>query len=65
MPVDDLFTTDSCSFPVEVHITGFAVIHERTGEDGSFHFFSAGPQIKATLRRRFAPLGLVWQAPGS
>ena len=49
VPVDDLFTTDSCGFPVEVHITGFAVIHVRESKDGSVHFFSAGPQIKATL----------------
>jgi hypothetical protein len=49
VPVDDLFTTESCGFPVEVHITGFAVIMEWPGEDGSFRFFAAGPQIKATL----------------
>lgn len=47
--VDDQFTTDACGFPVEVHITGFAIILEWPNEDGGFRFFAAGPQIKATL----------------
>jgi hypothetical protein len=49
VPVDDVFVGESCGFPVEVHITGFAVIIEREGKDGSFHFIVAQPQIKATL----------------
>jgi hypothetical protein len=47
--VDDLFTTEACGFPVEGHITGFAIILEWPDEDGGFRFFAAGPQIKATF----------------
>ena len=41
--------TESCDSPVEVHITGFAIIMEWPNEDGGFHLFAAAPQIKVIL----------------
>jgi hypothetical protein len=50
VPVDDRFVNDqSCGFPVEVHITGVAIIIEQHGNDGSFRLFVGQPQIKATM----------------
>ena len=47
-PVDDVFVDPSCSFPVEIHTTGFVLAIEWVDEDGSLRRFEAYPQLRST-----------------
>jgi hypothetical protein len=49
IPVDDVFFDPSCGFPIEGHVTGFAVVITWANKDGSSRVFVANPQLKATL----------------